>query len=85
MEETDFKKDIVEYLHLEYGETPDDPESLKPSDIKYVGQYLFEGFPTHFWWYPSGSEQCWATVVYTDEIYNIGMTTKSPDTLKKFS
>ena len=74
---------IVNYLHLEYGEDPNAPDSLQKSELKYVGLFIYEGKPTHYWWYPSGSVQSWAIVFEMDEVECIGMTTISPDTLEK--
>lgn len=76
---------IVNYLHLEYGESPDDPESLKKEELKYAGEFMYEGSPTHFWWYPSGQTQCWAIVYTMDDVECIGMTTDSPDSLERIS
>lgn len=83
MEQNRFVNDIVAYLHLEYGETPYAHGALKAADLKYVGQYMLDGWPTHFWWYPTNQEPCWATVFLMDDVPCIGMTTTSPDTLDK--
>ena len=85
MKESEFAKDILVYLHLEYGETPSDLNALKLSELKFIGQFLLDDSPTYFWWYPSGAEQCWATVEFSEKVYNIGMTTISPDKLQKLS
>jgi len=85
MKKSEFAEDILVYLHLEYGEVPSDLNALKLSELKFLGQFLLEGLPTYFWWYPSGVEQCWATVEFSDEAYNIGMTTISPDKLQKIN
>ena len=57
----DIEKDILEYLHLEYGESPEDADALKLSDLKYEGKFLLDGVPTHYWSYPTSSP-CWAIV-----------------------
>ena len=49
MKKFEFAEDILEYLHLEYGETPSDLNALKLSELKFVGQFLLDGSPTYFW------------------------------------
>lgn len=79
----DIETQIVGYLNLEFGEAPEDSESLKESELRYEGEFMLDGTPTHFWWFPCTSEQCWATVEPMDESYCIGMTTESPDGLER--
>ena len=80
---SDFEDDIVEYLHLEFGEEAGDPEALKRKELRYVGLFLFEDFPTHFWSFPCESEHYWATVRITDEAYLYGMTPIQPSSLRQ--
>ena len=75
--EDDIEKGVLEYLHLEYGESPEDEDSLKLSDLKYEGEYILEGIPTYFWSYPTNSP-CWAIVKPYDDAYCFDMTTTSP-------
>jgi hypothetical protein len=58
----DIASDVLRYLLLEYGESADDPDALKLSDLKYEGEHLHEGVPTHFWSYPSSRGKAYATV-----------------------
>jgi len=70
----DIEKQILDYLHLEYGEDPGDPEALKLTDLDYVGEKLVEGAVQHCWSYPSLKDDMWATVqVYEDGTFCIGM------------
>ena len=70
----DIEKQILDYLHLEYGEDPGDSGSLELADIKYVGEKLVEGVVQHCWSYPSLKDDMWATVqLYEDGTYCIGM------------
>ncbi len=78
----DIEAQIINYLHLEFGEDADDPNSLKESQLRYEGEFLYDGVPTHFWWFPCTTEQCWATVEPMEESYCVGMTTDSPQGLK---
>jgi hypothetical protein len=55
------ERDILEYLHLEFGEDKDDPDALQAADLKYVGVREDGGALLHFWEYPSGSGKSWAT------------------------
>ena len=85
MNDSEIIDSIVDYLCLEYGEDPNKPESLKKSDLKYVGEYMYDGNPTYFWWYPSRDGQSWATVYLMAGVECIGMTTTSPDSLEKIT
>ncbi len=68
------EKQILEYLHLEYGEDPDAPDSLQLSDLSYAGEHLVEGIIQHCWKYPSLKDDMWATVeIGNDGSYTIGM------------
>lgn len=75
--------EILEYLHLEYGEDPNDPSSLKLDEITYDGLYDVSGVPVHYFKYASRSGRSWATVEPFGDSYVIGMTTNSPKPLKK--
>ena len=39
------EQEILEYLHLEYGEDANDPSSLKLEDIQYDGLFDVAGTP----------------------------------------
>lgn len=72
------KSEVLQYLHLEYGESPRDPDALELSDLSYEGEYQHEGVPTHFWSYPTSSGKSYATVVLSGKSYAIGMTDRRP-------
>lgn len=74
------EQEILEYLHLEYGEEPDAPSSLKPGEITYDGLYDMAGKPTHYFKY---GERKWATVEPFGDSYVIGMTTRPPYPITK--
>ncbi len=79
----DIQKQILDYLHLEYGEDASDPSSLKLSEISYDGLHEINGVPTHFFKYESRSGRNWATVEPHGDSYLIGMTSRSPTPLTK--
>jgi hypothetical protein len=72
------EKEILEYLHLEYGESEDDPDALKLSDLKYEGEHLVDKVVTHFWSYPSGPGRRWVTVEMRGKGYDIGTSPRGP-------
>lgn len=73
------KDEILEYLHLEFGESKSDPDALKASDLKYEGRHIVKGVATHFWSYPSGVDRHWATVEELRDSYCLGTSTVGPD------
>jgi hypothetical protein len=77
------EKEILDYLHLEYGEDPKHPSSLKLDEIKYDGLYEVSGVPIHYFKYASRSGRNWATVEPYGDSYLIGMTASSPKPLSK--
>ena len=72
----DIEQQILEYLHLEYGESPEDEDALKLSELRYEGIHEMEGVPTHCWSFPSTSDEMWATVEPHEDTYCIGMSRK---------
>jgi hypothetical protein len=77
---TGVEKELLEYLHLEFGEGEDDPDALQAADLKYVGVREDGEGLVHFWEYPSGSGKSWATVcVMNDGGYSLSTSTEGPD------
>ena len=74
------KEEILEYLHLEFGEDPKDSSSLKIEDIKFDDIYEIHEKPTHYYKF---SHNTWATVEPFGDSYMIGMTTFSPKPILK--
>jgi len=79
----DIERQVLAYLHLEYGESPRQPGALKAADLHYEGEFLVDGTPTHFWSYPSSTHAMWATVAPMLGTYAIGMTGTSPRDLRR--
>ncbi len=77
------EKEVLEYLHLEYGEDSKDPSSLKLDEITHDGIYEVSGVPVHYFKYASSSGRNWATVEPYGDSYVIGMTTSLPTPLSK--
>lgn len=77
------EKEILEYLHLEYGEDPNDSSSLKLDEISYDGLYEVAGVQTHYFKYVSSSGLNWATVQPYGDSYLIGMTSSNPKPISK--
>lgn len=69
---------LVEYLRLEYGEDEDDPDSIKASDLKYVGEFMIDGVKTRYWSYPTSGEPAWATIEFLPDGECAGMTDVPP-------
>lgn len=72
------ERDILEYLHLEFGEDKDDPDALQAEDLKYVGAREDEGSLLHFWEYPSGTGKSWATVRITNDGNELSTSLEGP-------
>lgn len=79
---SDIEHQILEYLHLEYGESPEDEDALKLSELRYEGIHEMGGVPTHCWSFPSTSDEMWATVGPHGDTYCIGMSRK-PEALRE--
>lgn len=75
----EYLPEIVEYLHLEYGESAEDPDALKASDLTHVGLFSIDGLPTYYWSYPGskGSVHYATCEVYANS-YCLGMTSDAP-------
>jgi len=73
------ENELLEYLHLEFGEGKDDPDALQPADLKYVGARTDGAALVHFWEFPSGSGKSWATVCVTDDGYDLSTSLEGPD------
>jgi len=80
---SDIKNQILEYLHLEYGEDPDNETSLGLEDIGYEGEFEIKGKLIHYFNYKSSSGRTWATVEPYGDSYCIGMTNSSPKPVTK--
>jgi hypothetical protein len=72
------ERDILEYLHLEFGEDKDDPDALQAADLKYVGAREDGDSLLHFWEYPSGSGKSWATARMTHDGYHLSTSLEGP-------
>jgi len=60
--ESELREAVAEYLRLEYGESIDDLESLKVSDLIALGIKNVDGREMFCWEYPcSGPGEMWAT------------------------
>lgn len=70
---SNIESEILDYLHLEFGEAKDVSCALKLSDLKYEGVYVVEGVSLHCWSFPSASNTTWATVEATGSSHSIGM------------
>lgn len=71
------KKEIVSYVRLEFGEDSSDPDALQESDLKYEGEFIINGVPTHYW-RCGDTSRTWATVEPFGDSYCLGMTSSSP-------
>jgi len=72
-------EEVASYLRLEFGQSDEDPDSIKPSDLKYAGRRAEGNVMTHFWEMPSGPVQRWATVEVDESEYCLGMSLEGPD------
>jgi len=80
MEETD-EEWLADYLRLEYGEDESDPDSIKASDLTYVGEFVVDGVPTKYWSYPTSKEPGWVTIEEHGEQRSANMTSTAPPKL----
>jgi hypothetical protein len=74
----DIKSRVLQYLRLEYGESPRDPGALRLSDLSYEGEHLHQGVPTRFWSYPSSAGKTYVTVALSPKEYRIAMSDRGP-------
>jgi hypothetical protein len=72
------KGQVLQYLHLEFGESPRDPDALKLSDLSYEGEYVVEGVRKRFWSFPGARGRRYATVAFRGKGYSIGATNEVP-------
>lgn len=72
------EQEILKYLHLEYGEDPNDPSSLKLGDISYDGEYEIDGIKMHYFTYPLHDGRSWVSIEPYGGSYLISMTTNAP-------
>ena len=79
----DIEKQILEYLHLEYGEDPGASDSLNIEDISYEGEFEINGISTHYFKYASSTGRTWATVEPFGDSYCLGMTSSTPKPITK--
>ena len=77
IEDTD-EEWMAEYLRLEYGEEKDDPNSLKSSDLVFVGTFVVDGIPTKYWSYPTSGEPMWGTIAEDGDNAYASMTSTPP-------
>jgi len=75
------ESEVLEYLHLEYGEDSSDPSALKIGDIEYQGEFAVAGTPTHFFGYPTSSGQEWVTVEVLEDSHVLGISLTGPKNL----
>jgi hypothetical protein len=73
------EKELLEYLHLEFGEDKDDPDALQAADLKYVGARKDGDGLLYFWEHPAGSGKSWATAHVTKTGYSLSTSTEGPD------
>jgi len=70
---------LAEYLRLEYGENKDDPDSIKSTDLKYIGEFVVNDVVTKYWSYPTSSGQpMWVTIEMLENGECAGMTDEAP-------
>jgi len=70
---------VAHYLRLEYGEDVSDPDSLKASDLTYLGRFNVNGQPTDYWQYPtSDNTPAYATMTHDERGTALSMTDEPP-------
>ena len=69
---------LADYLRLEYGEKETDPDSLKSSDLTFVGEFVVNGVTTRYWSYPTCGDPMWAIIEEYEEGRCAGITDKAP-------
>ncbi|NIB41475.1 hypothetical protein HBA55_17870 [Pseudomaricurvus alkylphenolicus] len=77
MEETD-EEWVADYLRLEYGEDIQDPDSVKASDIKHIGEFVINGVVTDYFSYPHSGEPSWAIIETIDDKDCVSITSNPP-------
>lgn len=79
----DIEVRILSYLHLEFGEDGSDNNALKPSELKYVGEFLVDSAHCHFWEFPCMGEVAWVIAKPLGGEYAIGTYHIPPYTFKR--
>ena len=67
------EKQIRDYLALEFGESDDNSDSIKVSDLKFEGEHEIEGALMSCWSFPSINQDTWAVVEGSGDSYSIGL------------
>lgn len=78
------ESEVLDYLHLEFGETKSELDALKIVDLKYEGIHEIEGVSHHCWSFPSTTNNTWATVKISGQSYSIGIV-ESPSATKEIT
>lgn len=72
------ERELLEYLHLEFGESEDDPDALQAADLKYVGARQDGQAVLHFWEYPCHAGKSWATAEWMSDGYALSTSAEGP-------
>ena len=78
----DIEQQLVEYIRLECGEDPKDPNALQVSDLVYDGEFDIYGETLHYWRCGQHSE-LWGTVGPFGDSYCLSMTSSSPKPVRE--
>lgn len=71
------EKELLDYLHREYGEIRGRKGALKSEDLVYAGEFEHEGVPAHFW-SVGRRKELWAIVTPHGKSYGLATTTDAP-------
>lgn len=75
----DVERELPKYLRREFGELLIDEDSLKASDLKYLGAFEEEGARVHYWSLPStGGEPTYAYIEVTASAICTGWGNREP-------
>ena len=77
------RKEILDYLHLEYGESSGGTGALAIDDIEYEGLFEIGGIRTHYFRYKTTRGHEWATVEPYGDSYCLGITSNTPKPVQK--
>ncbi len=79
-------QDVLEYIHLEFGESPEDPDALKLSELIYDGAFPSGDFVIHYWHFPYNGAFAWVSAEDRGDGYYIsGFPTEEPEEIRAHS
>ena len=59
----DAEREVGRYLRREIGQSVSDPDSVKLDDLEYLGVFLDDAYPAHYWRYSKAGEEGYVSLM----------------------